>query len=199
MQVLNTLIPRNHFYIAVSGGKDSMTFLKYLEQFKNNMFSVLYFNHGTSHGRDAEIFLRNYCENKHELIVGHISSEKPKGISQEEHWRNERYAFFDKYDGVIITGHHLNDVMETWVFTSLHGTSKLIPKVRGKYQRPFLTASRAEIDGFAERYKVDWVEDFSNSDVKHRRNFIRHVLLPNALVINPGLGTLLRKMIKNIV
>ena len=41
-----------------------------------------------------------------------------KGESQEEYWRNERYAFFEKFkSSPIVTCHHLGDAVETWVMS----------------------------------------------------------------------------------
>ena len=57
--------------VAVSGGPDSMAVLDFLSR-KNPV--VLHFNHGTQHGEDAELFVRDYCkENNLELHVGQIS------------------------------------------------------------------------------------------------------------------------------
>jgi hypothetical protein len=55
--------------------------------------------------------------------------------------------------------------------------------------------SREEIDNWATHNCVRWIEDPSNEDVHYTRNSIRHELMPLALRVNPGLGTMLRKKI----
>ena len=39
------------------------------------------------------------------------------------------------------------------------------------------------------------MEDPSNTDIKYMRNYIRHVMMPNALRVNPGLHKVLKKKI----
>lgn len=192
---MSRLIPKEHFYLAVSGGKDSMTFLKLLSLY-HNTFTVLHFNHGTVHGKDAEEFVKDFCnDNNLKFIIGKIAGSRGNQ-SEEEYWRNERYSFFDLIpNGKIITCHHLNDVMENWVFTSLRGIPKIIPLVRGRYIRPFLQCSRESIDKFAKRYNVEHIEDPSNSDSIHMRNYIRHELMDKLLVVNPGFAKVIKKKI----
>ena len=44
--------------------------------------------------------------------------------------------------------------------------------------RPLLDVSRSEIERYARRRKLSWVEDESNRDTRFARNFVRHELLP---------------------
>jgi tRNA(Ile)-lysidine synthase len=92
-----------------------------------------------------------------------------------------------------VTGHHLGDAIETWIFTSLHGESKLIPYSRGNVIRPFLITPKEEIRDWASRRGLSWIEDESNSDPKYMRNLIRMAIVPEALKVNPGLGKVIRK------
>lgn len=194
MLKLITRIPSSEFAIAVSGGIDSMVCLDFLRRFPNNRFSVLHFNHGTEHGKEAEEFVSNFCsENNLPLLIGRIASEKLKKESQEEYWRRERYSFFSKFCLPIITCHHLNDVLETWIFTSLRGEGKLIPFKRDNFIRPFLLTSKKEIKDWVERNDLKWCEDKSNSENIHSRNIIRNELMPIALKVNPGLEKMMRK------
>lgn len=189
-------IPQEPFYVAVSGGKDSMVFLSFLRKYPKNKFELLYFNHGTEHGQEAEEFLIKFCEREQLVFhVGRISNEKPKGQSPEQFWREQRYEFFDSFNGTIITCHHLGDVIETWIFTSLRGHPKLIPHVRGKYLRPFLKVSKSQIDGWAKKNNVEFIEDPSNATLKYSRNKIRHQIVPLALTVNPGLETTIRNLL----
>jgi tRNA(Ile)-lysidine synthase len=98
-----------------------------------------------------------------------------------------------------MTGHHLNDCIETWIFGCANGQPKLIPHIRGKYIRPFLTSSRKDIDEFAINNNVEWIEDESNAEVLHRRNYIRHEVVPLFKKINPGIEKVILKKILQIL
>jgi len=48
----------------------------------------------------------------------------------------------------------------------------------GKLLRPLLSVSRAEINRYAELHGLEWVEDESNVDTRHSRNFLRQKIFP---------------------
>ena len=142
---------------------------------------------------------RNYCnKNIIALVVGRLSGTRGSNESKESFWRRERYAFFADSHGLlpVITCHHLDDVAETWLFTSLHGTPRLIPSRRGTYLRPFLETRKAVFEDWCSRKGVPYIEDPSNQDTRFMRNYIRHELMPKALRVNPGLHKVLRKKLK---
>lgn len=190
----------NRLGIACSGGIDSMFAISFIRKGGRDPY-IIYFNHLTIHSIQAELFVEEYCvENKLKLITGKISSIKEKHLSWEEFWRNERYKFFEEVSSLygipIITAHNLNDVMETWIFTSLHGHPKLMPYRNKNIIRPFLMTPRKEIEDWCIRKNVKWLEDESNKDTKFARNRIRHNVLPELLKIQPGLGTVLTRLMK---
>lgn len=155
---------------------------------------LAFFHHGTVNSERAEDFVRKFADERRvPLRIGRINSEKSRGLSPEEFWRNERYSFLDSLGSPVITGHHLGDAIETWIFTSLHGESKLIPYSRGNVIRPFLVTPKEEIRSWASRRNLSWIEDESNGDPRYMRNRIRMHIVPEALKVNPGLGTVIRK------
>lgn len=195
---LTTSIPQNCF-VACSGGIDSMVLLDFVQNARKGqgktLPSVVYFNHGTAHGKEAEAFVRAECKERNlELIVKNIASEKRSEDSWEEYWRNERYDVFNSLPGTVLTAHHLNDAVEWWVFTSLHGCGKLIPTVNQNVSRPLLATSKDEIISWANRKDVRFINDPSNESRKYARNIIRHDIMFYALKVNPGLETVVRKM-----
>ena len=189
--------------IAVSGGMDSMAILDFLSRTKD--VAVLHFNHGTIHSKSAEHVVKNYCKEKDiPMLVGRLEEEPPPGVSLEEFWRDQRYDFFDSISETpfyssrpIITCHHLDDLVETWLFTSLHGNPTLIPSQRGRYLRPFLITRKAVFEDWCDRKNVLYVDDPSNMDYSYMRNYIRHEIVPRALRVNPGLPKVLRKKVLN--
>ena len=93
-------LPRQ-IWLACSGGVDSMAALDFLR--RNHQVNVLHFDHGTEHGRQARQFLERYCTEKQiPLTVGESKGTVPPGpISREEWWREQRYAFLDKFFEVL--------------------------------------------------------------------------------------------------
>ena len=180
--------------IACSGGVDSMAIVDFLS--RKHDITIAHFNHGTQHGAKAMNFVAHYCaDNNMSMIMGHCRSEKLKKESQEEYWRRERYDFF-KDLGPVITCHHLDDCVETYIWSSLHGTPKVIPLTRNNVIRPFLTTRKQELIYWCESHNVPWIEDESNKNSRYTRNYIRNELMPHALHVNPGLHTLVRKIVE---
>lgn len=157
--------------------------------------TVLYFNHNTEHSQKVQTPLTNYCNALSIPInIGYITKPKDKKESQEEYWRNQRYNFFNQYtDAPIVTCHNLNDAVETWISSSLHGEGKLIPIQNNNTIRPFLLTTKQELLNWCINQYTPWWEDQSNQDTHHPRNYIRHILLPHALQINPGLFKVIKK------
>ena len=183
-------------YLACSGGMDSMVFLHFLLQSRRDVI-CLYFNHGTRFGDHSEAFLRaSLGAMGLKLICGRLRGDVPKGNSREDYWHKRRYAFFDGFcDRNIVTCHHLNDQIETYLQGLSNGKSdRLIPLKRGgrfpsnaTYIRPFINVPRDHIVKYAERHSIRYMCDPSNLDVCYTRNRIRHNVIPELLKVNPGL------------
>ena len=187
----------NKVTVAVSGGADSMAALSFLSAHGKRDVSVAYFNHGTSFGTDSEVFIRRYCSARElPLTVGMIGNMDRGSKSTEEHWRDERIMFLEGLEGAIITGHNLDDVVEWYLFSTLHGQSKLIPYQRNNIIRPFLSTSKKELESWCDRHGVPYMNDPSNKDEKYMRSIIRHKILPEALRVNPGLATVIKKKVE---
>lgn len=185
------------FWVAVSGGSDSMALLSF---FQNCHFvKIAHFNHGTDFGNKAEALVRDYAERfSIPIKIGRLSSSKPKRLSEEEFFREERYKFFDQLEnGHVVTAHTLDDAVETWIFTSLHGNARLIPAERGRFLRPAILNRKKVLLDWVERHNIPYLEDPSNKNICYMRNFIRHELLPKTLQVNPGLYKVIKKKYLN--
>lgn len=187
----------NPFIVACSGGVDSMAVADFYKRGGKN-FSVAYFNHNTPHADAMEEVVFKWASDNHiACLVGEIRGTKPANLSPEEYWRNERYGWLHSHGLPVVTCHHLNDVAETWIFGALNGSPKLIAhsiEGGGKWlYRPFLTNTKQALIDWCTKHNVKWFEDTSNTDVRFPRNRIRHNILPEALQVNPGLLTVLKK------
>jgi tRNA(Ile)-lysidine synthase len=183
--------------VAVSGGRDSMACLDFLRNGKKEI-TALHFNHGTSHAKDAQKVVEEYCSKWNvPLLIGKIGGNTQHGQSMEDFWRKQRYEWFETTgQDTIVTCHHLDDAIEWWIMTSLKGNPKLIPVSRDKFIRPFLLTTRSDFESWAIRKGVQWAEDPSNSDTDYDRNYIRHTMMPHVLRINPGIQKTLTKLIE---
>lgn len=187
-------LPQNPI-VAISGGVDSMAVADFLS--RTRKISCLFFHHRTDTSDKSYSFLRKYCGIREwDLKVKFLEQDKPKDESLEEFWRNQRYAWFDTIDGNVITAHHLDDCVETYLWSTLHGTAKVIPYRRNNVIRPFLLTPKIAMYDWATRNNIPWLEDESNKDTSYTRNYIRHELMPKALHVNPGLHKVVGRKIK---
>lgn len=190
-------VPRN-VVVACSGGVDSMAIVDFLK--RNHSVTVLFVHHHTETSEDAYEFLKKYTAEHDLVFVTHfIDPDVPAGVSQEEHWRNERYKAFHACEVPVVTCHHLDDCAETWIWSALNGEGKIIPYSNLNVIRPFRLNRKEEFVNWCVRKGVDWREDKSNNDNKYVRNYIRNNLMPHALFVNPGLHTVVRKKIESEV
>ena len=164
----------------------------------NHDVTVCYFDHGTAHSRHAQKFVAHYCtDNNLPIIMGTIGYAQAKpGQSKEEFWREERYKFLHGINAPVITAHHLDDCVETWVWSSMHGTGKIIPYVNKNVIRPFRGTRKRDFQMWADLKNVPHVEDDSNADTCYTRNYIRHEMMPHVLRVNPGIHKVIAKKVK---
>jgi len=177
--------------LACSGGRDSMSALEFLVRGKRHV-TVAYFNHGTSHGDEAEEFVREFCAARGiPCVVGRYPKD---GKASEASWRQARYEFFSEFDAPVITAHHLKDAVEWWIFSALRGNPTLTPILRddASVLRPFLLTSPEELWRRFSGYPH--IEDPTNASSRHMRNIIRNDILQDALRVNPGLFTTVKNM-----
>ena len=180
--------------LACSGGRDSMSVLEFLVRGRREI-TVAYFNHDTPHGEDAESFLHEFCDRqKLPLVCGYYTNKNETEKPTESTWRTARYHFLSQFDDPVITAHHLDDVVEWWIFSSTRGNPNLIPIQREgvKVIRPFLLSRQRTLhDKFCE---YPHIEDPTNVEIVHTRNFIRHEIVPRMLKINPGLHNTIKNL-----
>jgi tRNA(Ile)-lysidine synthase len=192
-------LPRQ-LMVAVSGGVDSMVVLDFLR--RSHAVEVFHFNHGTEHSKEAEWLVRKYVSD-HNLpfqVRGIAKQFKPKNKSTEEWWRDERYKWMDMFAQnhmAVVTCHHLDDCVETWAWSSMHGTGKIIPYKRGNIIRPFRKTRKRDLELWAAMHNVPYVEDKSNKDTSYIRNYIRHEMMPHILKVNPGIHKTILKKVEN--
>jgi len=101
---------------------------------------------------------------------------------------------------LILTAHHLNDLLETSLLffvrgTGLEGLIGFKPR-EGIVARPLYYVKKKEIEEYAKFRDLRWVEDETNYDLSIARNFLRHRVIPLLKEINPSLEDTFLKMVK---
>jgi tRNA(Ile)-lysidine synthase len=179
-------------YVACSGGVDSMAALDFLN--RKHDVTAAFFDHRTETSGKALYFLARVLKERGiKLEVSVMGNDCPKGASLEEHWRNERYKFLDSLDATVVTAHHLDDAVETWVWSCMNGNPKLPQIQRGNVLRPFLATPKMELIDWCTKNNVFWLDDLSNFDTRFTRNMIRHEVMPVIQKINPGIQKTIKK------
>jgi tRNA(Ile)-lysidine synthetase, N-terminal domain len=188
-----------HFYLAFSGGVDSLAAAHFLKNGKKK-FALAHFHHGCEYSNDIATACWKLAEGLGiKITVGYARPDKKEpGQSLEQFWRAERYEFFKNMaspEAPIVTCHHLDDAVESWVWSSLHGKPHVIKPVTesGNVIRPFLLTEKAEFQRYAYKHGLTPVPDPYNSDLTLTRNYIRSNIIPHAYHVNPGLKKVIRK------
>lgn len=178
--------------LAASGGIDSMFAYHFLTSCKKRKVHLAFFDHGTQTSKEAKEWMLNHFS---EVYIGTI--KKCPTSNKESIWRIERYEFLSTFNVPVITAHHLDDCVETYLFSAFNGNPKVIQYRRDNVIRPFLLVSKNQIRQYCEYHNVSWIEDETNKDVHYPRNRIRHNILPEVLKVNPGIHKVVKRLVLN--
>lgn len=181
--------------VGFSGGVDSVAALNYLAHCRD--VEIVFVDHvtdGLSHLADFASDIANMYGAK--FHFHRLSDDHPgDNVSHESWWRHGRYEFFHSLNIPVVTGHHLDDCVETWIWSALRGVPSIIPYRNKNVVRPFRTSRKEAFVKWAEKKNLTWHEDENNKDDRYTRNFIRNNMIEDCLVVNPGLY----KTVRNIV
>ena len=179
--------------IALSGGPDSAAALYFFKRSGRDV-SAAFFNHGTETSEKSAVYVEHMCKELNvPLRIAKITHDNDRYQNLEAAWREERYKFFEGSDRPVVTAHHLDDAVEWWIFSSLHGEGKLIPRIRGMFLRPFLLCKKESLVNFCVKESISYWEDKTNFLVDRPRVLIRNKMIYDCLKINPGLYKVIKK------
>ena len=203
----DTLSAGSHICVGLSGGLDSVVLLHVLAQLRAEAtfeLSAIHVHHGLSVNADGwASFCEDLCSQwgvACEVVRLQLPEASGKGI--ERLAREARYEAFTAVSGdMICLAHHRNDCAETLLLNLFRGAGPIglagLPAQRmlGRklLTRPFITTSRSDIQAWASAHQLHWIEDESNADVRFRRNFIRHRVLPVIAEAFPGVTDVLSR------
>ncbi|MBI9082426.1 MAG: tRNA lysidine(34) synthetase TilS [Desulfobacterales bacterium] len=209
------LIPPNSaVLVGVSGGADSVALLLLLHDLvagSGTTLAVAHLDHGLrpEAGLLEATFVLGLARKMN--LPCHIrradvaTAAKAHGQGIEEAGRQHRYQFFNDlrrvagYDRVAL-GHHSDDNAEQVLLNLLrgsgpHGLAGIAPRRDDGIVRPLIRLQRTDLVAYLDARGVTYLNDPSNSDLHHRRNRIRHELLPHlADTYNPKVVPALNRL-----
>lgn len=189
--------------VGLSGGIDSVVLLHLLHGLTTRLdivLSAIHVNHGLSPQADAwQAFCRRLCASL-DIPLEEVRVEVHETVAHglEAAARKARYAAFARVDATCIAlAHQRDDQAETLVFNLLRGSglagAAAMPAVRDfpdrpglRVLRPLLEIPREDIARYALERGLEWIEDESNREVRHARNFLRRTILPQVQERFPG-------------
>lgn len=198
--------------LALSGGIDSMTLAVLLKNMGISFAAAhCNFQLRAEDSDEDEKFVKLFCnENKIKLFVQRFDTneyKKGRNLSTQMAARDLRYRWFhqlmdeNNFD-FLITAHHLDDSIETFLINLSRGTGieglSGIKRQNGKILRPLLNYSKQEIQQFAERNQIKWREDRTNAELDYARNKIRHQIVPVLKGLHPQFKENFQKTISQL-
>ena len=165
------------YIIAVSGGIDSVVLLDLMSRTEKDLV-VAHFDHGiredsASDARFVEALADRY---KIQFVC---RREKLGADASEELARQRRYDFLrgvaTDFDGVIVTAHHRDDIIETVAMNLKRGSRwrGLAGMSDSQIVRPMNGWTKQRIYEYAIRQKLEWCEDETNQSDAYQRNKFR--------------------------
>ena len=193
--------PKARYLIGVSGGRDSVTLLRWLINLGYKKLIVCHLNHqlrGRSSDTDARFVKSLAGKYKLDFKFGAADVRalaKKRKISIETAAREARYKFFAETARrrkckTIFLGHHADDLVETFLINLFRGagatglsgmrenSTRRIDDIDLTIVRPLLGVWRKEIDIYVRQRRIKFREDASNRNLNPLRNRIRHRIVP---------------------
>ncbi len=190
--------------VAISGGKDSVALLHYLNALKYGYgyeLLAVHCEHGIRGEESLEDmrFVESLCK-EWGIPLYTFQEDCPARAKREKESletaaRNFRYECFSRLvrEGkayVIATAHHKNDEAETVLFRLARGTSlggmSAMKAESGYLLRPFLSWTKEEITAYIHANGLAYREDKTNLELNATRNKIRLEILPKLEESIPG-------------
>ena len=139
----------------------------------------------------------------HANLLNHGKADRLQNLeAQARQARWQAFMQIADSDDVVVLAHHQQDQAETFIYRSMRGAgvkglasmqawlevqaSELNASVPQssctdkpmRLWRPVLDLPQAELRDYVSRFKLSYVEDYSNFDTAFDRNYIRHQVLP---------------------
>nr|WP_310616611.1 tRNA lysidine(34) synthetase TilS [Pantoea cypripedii] len=188
------LTPDARYVLAFSGGLDSTVLLHQLvcwqQQHPQVHLRALHVHHGLSPNADSwAAHCLQICQQWGIplAVLPVLVDGREQGI--EAAARDARYqALFQQLQPgeCLLTAQHLDDQCETLLLALKRGSGPAglagMPAQRSRgekrHLRPLLGISRQQLEDWAAKHRLSWIEDESNADCRYDRNFLRQQVIP---------------------
>ena len=180
--------------VGLSGGLDSSVLLHALAQDPAILrlgLRAMHVHHGLQASADDwAAHCARFCESLDvPLSIVKVSVDRDSGDGLEAAARKARYGAFESAltaGEVLVTAHHRDDQAETFLLRALRGSgpdglAAMRPWRKfatGRHWRPLLDTPCDDLLAYAQRHGLSWLDDPSNLDSRHDRNFLRNEILP---------------------
>jgi tRNA(Ile)-lysidine synthase len=198
--------------LGFSAGPDSVCLLDVLNRLygRSIIMHLLYVDHGLrpkKHTNREVTLVKKFAQKygiEYEIVPVLIKKGK---AGLEATAREKRYTVFLKMMKKcgaqrIVLGHNSDDVIETFFLNLLRGSGprgmKSIPAVRIPFVRPLIDLRKQDIVKYVKLRRLPYSIDETNRVLGHRRNLIRHTIVPELLKINPDLHETIKREIRII-
>lgn len=198
--------------VALSGGRDSAALLVACARHAGQhavALHALHVHHGLSAHADAWADACAVLAARHDvpLDVRRVAVADVAALGVEAAARQARYAALRaaaaalRLDAVMLA-HHEDDQAETVLLQALrgagpHGLAAMAARQRDAgallWLRPLLAVPRAAIDDYVAA-RIAWVDDDSNATTAHRRNALRHEVMPAVATAFPSAARTLARV-----
>lgn len=195
LSTLQTLPAAQRYWVALSGGCDSMALLHAMATLRPRLapasLGSVHVDHSlhpdsaawAQHCRAFAAGLGVEC------VVLRVDARPGPGQSREAAARTARYRALANWlqpGDVLLTAHHREDQAETVLLQLMRGAGSAglaampvhTSLGAGVLARPLLTVPRDALRSYATHYDLVWVEDPSNFDTSLDRNYLRHEIMP---------------------
>lgn len=184
--------PGERIVLGLSGGIDSMVLLDVLARVAPRLrlrLETLHVNHQLSPNAGAWARFCKAASRKLGVSARVVKVDVARGNSVERAAREARYeALLGSRADHVVLAHNRDDQAETVLLQLLRGAGvkglAAMASVRATRDsgtsilRPLLAVPRADIERYAKRRGLEWIEDESNTDVRFTRNWVRQELVP---------------------
>jgi tRNA(Ile)-lysidine synthase len=176
--------------VALSGGVDSVVLLHLLHQLQKTQTFTLkasHVHHGLSKNADKWVtFCEKLCRKLSiPLDINYVKLPQKKSLGIEGEARRLRYEkLLQSKTDLVVLAHHEDDQAETFLLQLMRGAGAKGLSSMAHFDdtrrlwRPLLNTSRIDIESYAKKHKLKWIEDESNQNIDFDRNFIRSKVLP---------------------